>query len=946
MTTLRGYGRWRGLASFKDAVGYVLKHGPEGAPLAVWSFGVSSVETAAAEMTAVSSRSWAPDPIYHVILPWGPDEQPDLEQAKFALDAVLKKLGFDRLQYVAALANDGVGGLWHLHGIINRVDALTGHARAVPRGDWELMREAARDVERADGWRVVETPERSAFRIEQRGLLDAAVGADLPRLVAAVDGLDVVQSDAMGAAEQLGLLDPESFGVRGSRTNVADRYGMVETFKAFVRENVRPRLEAVVRARDASWDRWMDALDEFSLGYEVLASEGARIRGSLAGWSMVVSELGFDHRELVSRFGAWPGEVIQDAHALKESLNTLIAGARSQVAALTQSDGWRAVHEVFERSSLIYERFRNSGRIVEAVGPGWRRVDRQDAVLSFKAMTAKFGEFVGSPLSVVRAEARDVVKSAQEIATAAQLVRDPAPILQTLFHTRAMVSVSELENELERRLSSVAAREAVRIAVLDRTLAIDVRGTVQLTTREVVDEEAGAGDAAATLARRDMPYAISAAVPKALDVQQAAAFRYAVERTGSLKVITGVPGSGKTTLINSVAEAYRSAGYRLRGLAVANSAVEVLLRETTVPSQSIAKEFFGWDRQRAGDERNAPRSPLTDRDVLVVDEVGTCGTEAGRALLEEAARSGAVVVLFGDEKQFQAVARGDVLRIAAEAVGDRRVDLAKTRRQREPWMREASEALRSGDIRGGLTAYLEHGRIRESATKEGARASVIAEFRRLEAGGTTASIETYTNAERRTLNELARDAYRDMGRLEGSDVELDVMDGRLPFAVNDRVVVRERIRGTTLINGSSGVVSAIRGTVVKLERPDGKVESFDAREHPGLQHAYCSTEFREQGGTRTAELQLITRQVNQRSLTVGMTRHTHEYYGFYAREEIYGGFDGLVRLGERTQSKALVSDGRLLGRATEVLRAGRNHYRRLGDERASELEQASLEVTR
>jgi hypothetical protein len=57
-----------------------------------------------------------------------------------------------------------------------------------------------------------------------------------------------------------------------------------------------------------------------------------------------------------------------------------------------------------------------------------------------------------------------------------------------------------------------------------------------------------------------------------------------------------------------------------------------------------------------------------------------------------------------------------------------------------------------------------------------------------------------------------------------------------------------------------------------------------------------------------------TENVNERSLTVGMTRHTDEYGMFYSREAV-GSYDDLVALGLRTRSKELASDYREIDRA-------------------------------
>ncbi len=107
-----------------------------------------------------------------------------------------------------------------------------------------------------------------------------------------------------------------------------------------------------------------------------------------------------------------------------------------------------------------------------------------------------------------------------------------------------------------------------------------------------------------------------------------------------------------------------------------------------------------------------------------------------------------------------------------------------------------------------------------------------------------------------------------MGRLAGDDVRLETIDGNVPYAVGDRVIVRETIREADLINGSVGMVRGIDDATLQIERRDRKGVPVDTRKHPGVQHGYCSTEYREQGSRRYAELQLVTEHVNQRSLTV------------------------------------------------------------------------------
>jgi len=343
----------------------------------------------------------------------------------------------------------------------------------------------------------------------------------------------------------------------------------------------------------------------------------------------------------------------------------------------------------------------------------------------------------------------------------------------------------------------------------------------------------------------------------------------------------------------------------VRAVSVANSAVDVLRRETDVPARSVAKELYEWGQGR---ER------LGKRDLLVIDEVSTLGTKQGADVLREAHERGATVIALGDDRQFQAVAHGNALDLMQRALGENTVDLEKTRRQHEPWQRDATEAVRRGDVREALDVYRERGFVHETSSQDEARAALVDRWRAIEGSGVECGIEAFTNRERIAINALARDEWRALGRLAGDDVRLETIDGATPYAVGDRVVVRETIRDAGLYNGSVGTVRGIDDATLRIERRDGAEVSVDTREHPGVQHGYCSTEYREQGATRYAELQLVTEHVNQRSLTVGMTRHTHEYGMFYSREAV-GSYDDLAALGARTRSKELASDYRVLERA-------------------------------
>ena len=912
MIANRGLGRWRGAASFAACVDYVTRAGEAERPLAVWSSGVSSIATAAFEMHAVASQSLVSEPVYHLIVSWGPDERPSLERVRESLDEQLEGLGFDGLQMVAAIHDDGVGGMLHVHAVLNRVDPLTKQGRSTWR-DQVHMREACREAERNDGWRIV--GEENA---DSRG----EAGREEAREVGE-------EGDSPGVGSSTGK-DARSSGESRAGSNASDPYGMRAKFRSWVRDQIRPAMDDLLPRSDATWQKLVDLLSADQLRYEVVSSFGARIVGTVSGWAVSLSEIGMKHRDLVDRLGEWIGGPAPARERADADLRVKVVHARDVVEGLDDEVGWAGVHEALRTLGIGIEMRNNGARIVDLNSPSWQRIDRDDPILSMRAMRERFGPYASSEDEQHREKLREVLRRAENLLAGEQLARDCTPIFTTLFHTKSAVTFDELRKDVNRRVIDVDQREKVMKAALEGMIAVEIGGESMLTTPLVQSEERAAARSADELTAGRLRSPIAASASDRLDDQQSAAYAYATSREGRLKVITGVPGAGKTTLLNEIAAGYVAAGYRVRGVAVANSAVEVLRRETAIPARSVAKELYEWRR-----DGGSSRERLTNRDVLFIDEVSTLGTEQGGALLAAAAQAGAVVIAVGDDKQFQSVARGDALRIMQQAVGDRKVDLTRTRRHRHEWQREATHSVRRGDIRGALEAYRDRGCVQESRTQSEARAALIKRWTELEHSGVEVGVETFTNQERLQLNVLARAAFRDMGRLSSPDTYLETMDGKTPYAVGERVTVRETIRGAELFNGSAVTVRGIRGAVLDVERRDGAVVSIDTREHPGVQHGYASTEYREQGSTRYAELQLLTRQVNQRSLTVSMSRHVDVYSAFYSREEFRKGFNGVVQLGLRTQHKALVLDGVERGRAGDVF--GPRLDRELERDRAVEM---------
>jgi hypothetical protein len=935
-----GFGRWSGASSFADCVRYGLRQAGGRAPVAQWFTGVSSMETAAFEMEAVASQSVVVDPVYHLIVSWGPYERPSLERVRDAVERIGDAVNLGGLQSVCMVHDDGVGGMLHVHQFVNRVDPVALQGRSMWRDEVKL-REACRAIEVDDGWRVVGSEDINDSGGAVSGT-DSKAGEVHEALMGRARGQPA--ADARAGSASSGGESRESKGRRegasweahanGANANSRDLYGMRKRFRSFVVEEMRPRIVELLADARGTWDRLHEVLADRQMRYEVVSAVGARIVGAVSGFGVALSEIGLRHRDFVERFGEWLGPMAAHRSARDAELRDRVDQARSVVEGISDGAGWSGVHASLGALNLGIEKRLNGIRIVDLDGPGWIRINRDDPVLSLKALTERFGEYEGGVGEVHRDAVRRMVRGAQEAIVERQLVRDPTPVLTTLMQTKSAVPFSEVKQDVFRRVTSDDARENVMRAVLSHMAAVTVGRDTLLTTAMVAEEERQAAVAARSLCAGRLPRSARAITPpNSLSAAQARGYAAAVDPVGLLKVITGVLPSERIALVEGIASAYRSAGYRVRAVSSTRAGVADIAALTTVPTQAIGREV------RALANASSPKALLDARDVVIVDQASLVGSEYGSALLRAAARADAVVVAISTYGEGQSVGRGDALRVMRRAAGDRAVDVSPRVEFRSAWQAEAAQAIRRGRPRAAWQLYRDNGGLVEHVSEAQAVAAVVAQWSALEAKGVQVTIAVDSDSDRRSVGAAARAEYRALGRLTSPDVLVQTMDGAVPFAIGERVVMRERVSSDRgFAEGDRGVVREIVGPRLTIARADGVPVAVDTTVHPGVQYAYASSEpMKEAGGSNQAELAILSKGFDQRRVAAGMCRGGYEFGAHYSREQHKRGFKSVVEQAERTERNVLVIDGIERGRGDVVFGARLDHELAKGRQHGPEL---------
>ncbi len=381
---------------------------------------------------------------------------------------------------------------------------------------------------------------------------------------------------------------------------------------------------------------------------------------------------------------------------------------------------------------------------------------------------------------------------------------------------------------------------------------------LRYTTREMLAVEKALLDSAER-SRENRQHVLKAATVSSvlrghpeLNPEQRQAVEHVTMEPGSIKLIGGMAGTGKSTTLLAARKCWERENYRVIGAALSGKAAQGLFESAGIESHTVAKLIGSQELGFIGDFDKAAchhsHVALNARSILVLDEAGMLGTRALERLTREAQRTGAKVVMVGDARQLQPIAAGGPFKSLAERLSC--ATLETIVRQKDDWARQAVKEVASGDAAQALKRFAAQGLVHVSKDREAAIDALVQSYRKdgLDAKAVEKKlIFTGTRLEAAICNAKVQADRLLAGELRGDGVQ----HGKVMLFEADRVVFGKNNRVLGVTNGTVGTILAICGEelAVRLDGRAGKTVRFSLSNYGHVQHSYALTTHAGQGVT-------------------------------------------------------------------------------------------------
>ena len=324
---------------------------------------------------------------------------------------------------------------------------------------------------------------------------------------------------------------------------------------------------------------------------------------------------------------------------------------------------------------------------------------------------------------------------------------------------------------------------------------------------------------------------------------------------GAISVLTGGPGTGKTTTLKSILDIAEEAGMVCRLMAPTGRAAKRMKEATGREAKTIHRTLEFAPKEGFKRNRNNP----LEGDLFVIDESSMLDNALAASFLR-AIPDGARVLFVGDIDQLPSVGAGSFLKDIIDSGRAPTFRLTRVHRQAAgSKIAEAAQRVLAGrlpDLDGDPYqddfAWISAPTGMSSEQTNSFIADKVVELAKgFVARGVPRSDIQILSPQRaglvgvEGLNQVLRPILNEEGRMP-------ILDDNEIYGLGDRLLVTKNNYDKSIFNGDMGIVKEVKkgGVIMTPEGPDSADVELDAMESKQLQLGYAITVHKSQGGER------------------------------------------------------------------------------------------------
>lgn len=325
----------------------------------------------------------------------------------------------------------------------------------------------------------------------------------------------------------------------------------------------------------------------------------------------------------------------------------------------------------------------------------------------------------------------------------------------------------------------------------------------------------------------------------------------------NFSIITGGPGTGKTTIIKGIVQLYKLVtGYsydklkeKMILLAPTGRAAKRMSEACTHPASTIHR-YLKWNKETL--EFGLNEKNKSNAEFIIVDESSMIDVNLMASLFK--ALTNKVKILFiGDYNQLESVGPGNILKDLIDSEMINTIFLKEIYRQdQNSYITELAYEVNKGELGESFTSKKDDYNFIECSDNDALNVCCMVAKKAIDKNYDIKNVQVLAPMYKGicgidNLNKILQSIFN-----PSDPSKEEVYDGDVTYRVGDKILQLENMPDDNVFNGDIGFIEKIKGSVITINF-DGNVVKYSPKEYKSIKHGYAISIHKAQG----SEFQIV-----------------------------------------------------------------------------------------